>query len=283
MSRLLQVANYAITALLVACAPGSLDAPEHFKAEPLQQTEFEKDARSTTFTYAGEIDAALLEEIAARAGSLRVLELTSWGGDMMVAISITELLDSLDVVVVIKEYCFSACAHFIALPIDRLEIKDGAVIGFHHTSATLLARAVRPLMLEYPRFQELSEEYVDEQIGFYQREGLDQRWLFEADFRTVPQCTYLGIVQNSGNLVRYENEYDYLVLTHAALQTINTKRIEFRTFSEVTEESILSFKQRHPEFNDMRFLISNDEIIRVTQQDLGELQSLPLCGGARLE
>lgn len=136
------------------------------------------------------------------------------------------------------------------------------------------------MMLETPRIRELIEIYVDGQVEFFQREGIDQRWLFEADIRTSPICIYFGIVQGQGPLVNYENEFDFLVLTNSVLQVINPNRERFDARSELTEAKLDAFKKSYSEYESTSFLLSSDPIISVTEQDVGALRGLPLCGGS---
>lgn len=276
---LLVLAAFGANFLLHGCGKASsqLERSPHVA---LPEVPDQAHSNERMLSYEGEIDAEMLSAIRSTAGAIDFLEMTSHGGDMMIAMEIAELVDAHDITLVVKDYCFSACAHFLTLPVDQLIITDEAVIGFHHTSATLLIRAWRPLMLETPRFRELSETYVEKQVAFFQREGIDQRWLFEADIRTSPICTYLGIVQGPGPLVNYENEFDFLVLTNSVLQAINPDRDRLHAQSEMTEEKLNAFKQRHTEYADTKFLLSNDPVISVTETDVGALQKLPLCDGS---
>ncbi|MEO1321448.1 MAG: hypothetical protein AAFV59_00420 [Pseudomonadota bacterium] len=272
-------AVFASSLLLFGCEKAN-DQFERSSPSALTQGPIDNSSNQNTLSHDGAINTELLDAVRNAAERIDFLEVTSHGGDMMIAIEIAKILDANEITLIVKHYCLSACAHFMAMPVDRLVIEENAVIGFHHTSLTLLMRAWRPMMLETPRIRELIEIYVDGQVEFFQREGIDQRWLFEADIRTSPICIYFGIVQGQGPLVNYENEFDFLVLTNSVLQVINPNRERFDARSELTEAKLDAFKKSYSEYESTSFLLSSDPIISVTEQDVGALRGLPLCGGS---
>lgn len=226
----------------------------------------------------GPISIELVNEIKSVTSHFDEFEITSIGGDMTAAIELFKVLEAKDALLIVSEYCFSACAHFLALPASKLHLNDKAVVGFHHTSGTLLVRAVRPMMLEYDRFRVLSDKLTDKQVEFYRSRGLDQRWLFEPDFRTQPVCTFLGVVQDpSKQIVNYRNEFDFFVPTYKLLASMNLNRSVFEHSSEISEQDIEDFKKRHREFSETSFLLSDDAVIKGDENDMQSLRTLPLC------
>lgn len=231
-----------------------------------------------TYTFNGEITQESVSAVLSELGQIDRIRITSEGGDMMAAIRLSEHLNKHEITVEISQYCFSACAHFIALPANILEIDGQPIIGFHHTSGSILARAVRPLMLEYERFQELNEALTFPQVEYYRSLGIDQRWLFEPDARTTPRCTFIGIVQDPGApMVRYKNDYDFFVPSYRLLDQMYPQRSSMKFDRDLEEEDFSDFKRRNGQYSNTSFLLSTEANVTVTVEFVTTLQKLPLC------
>lgn len=113
------------------------------------------------------------------------LIITSQGGEIEPAIALGRFLVEREIEVVVRDYCLSACAHFVFAPASRKEVEPYALIGFHGTATArerLLANSGRP---------ELAEKYAAlarKERDFYDDVGISGSLLVHPLRQIMPIC-----------------------------------------------------------------------------------------------
>jgi hypothetical protein len=156
---------------------------------------------------------AFLEHVA-ECGVPEWIAIRSGGGDPDAAIRIGEVVAEQGIRVEVRGLCASACAMFIALPARELLLHDDDVIGFHHSASAnryMFQRALPDADFDW----ELLSRLAEEEEAFFEKHGLDRRWLFYPLEKIETQCVYVrrGKVRNSPG---YRSTYEMWAPSHDA-------------------------------------------------------------------
>lgn len=228
----------------------------------------------------GKITPDIAAQVVGMGSAVRSLNVVSSGGDSSAAARIAEFLDQEGATLRISGECFSACAHFLFLPVDRVEVEEGALIAFHHAATTLVMRAYK-FLADGPLKDKVVAD-AQAQTLFYRTQGLDPRWLIEPDFRTGPVCVHLGIVQDPNYpIVSYENKFDLWVPPVAQLAAVNPMRKHFSVKAGYSEaRAVAYYKARFKNTNAPSFLLQDWNGFQVSMSDGKLFRMLPICGQA---
>ena len=174
-------------------------------------------------TYSGVISPSLLATLSDLKHDINTLILTSVGGNSDVAKEVGSVLKDRSISLIIADYCFSACAHYIFLPSNNPVVKENALIGFHHTDFSLGIRFARTGLLPKAIYDEEIKPKTRADIEFFRQNGINIRWAYLADFFTNPICVEKKVSRSpSGNWVLfYVNEYDFWIPTQTVLLQVN--------------------------------------------------------------
>lgn len=117
----------------------------------------------------------------------RRLVITSQGGDINAGIALGRFLIARQVEVMVRDYCLSACAHFVFAPASRKLVEKHALVGFHGTATArelLLANSGRP---------ELAKKYAllaEQEQRFYDDVGISRSLLIRPLRKVLPICYF---------------------------------------------------------------------------------------------
>lgn len=146
----------------------------------------------------GEISEASLNQIRQQievTGGSRLI-ITSTGGRSDHAIKLEALLKDKKVHLEVKDYCFSACAHFLALSRLSKSINEDQLVGFHHTSTSMKALVAED---PDPNVRSFFDATSSQEIDYVKSEHLDPRILLLPHIQIQPSC-YMPIIE-AGRLV----------------------------------------------------------------------------------
>lgn len=113
------------------------------------------------------------------------LIITSQGGEIESAIALGRFLFEREIEVIVRDYCLSACAHFVFAPASRKQVEPYALVGFHGTATArerLLSNSGRP---------ELAEKYAAlarKEREFYGDVGISSSLLVHPLRKVMPSC-----------------------------------------------------------------------------------------------
>lgn len=184
MKRLKSLRTIPLTFCLIAHS--ACDAGE------TSETRNDKSAKS----FIGPITPASVEAFLGqiRPGTKQV-SITSEGGDIAAAIRLGRQLRSQAISVKVKDYCLSACAHFVFAPAIQPQVSPNSLVAFHGTASA------REEILRLSGRPDLAAKYHELALNekrFYREAGLKEELLLTPAGKVIPRCFRL-VHNNEGS------------------------------------------------------------------------------------
>lgn len=224
----------------------------------------------------GVLTAEAVEAVTNHIPMPEIVSVRSGGGQSQAAIELADWIDENNILLRIDSVCLSACASFLVLAVDNLEVLPGALIGMHHTSLTLLWRASRPGFLSPEDVGPLGAKWADPEMDFYLRQGIDPKWLSVPDLLTGPVCTHLPTVPGQIDAIYYKNRYDYFVPSLELINSARTKPV--RTGGYLPADGLERAREEYPVLKRATFQLRQElDIPSMTKEDAGRFRRLPIC------
>lgn len=214
-----------------------------FQADDVSETRALRDEGSGHATekvdihLTGSIDPNMLESLqeAIARSHVKIVAISSLGGQVDVAIQIADLLDENNISLQVSKYCLSACAQYLLTLVDEVEVKPDTAIGYHYNPAgTFLLLLAGGFIedAEHARWRDLYRRALSSALAYAQHSA-DPALLFEANIYRDIQC--IGdLWTTEGNdgegpfvyAVELRAHYSYWVPSLEHIQRVSSQNLE---------------------------------------------------------
>ena len=229
----------------------------------------------------GILGDSLVNEVIAVGDDIDIVYVRSGGGDTASAMRLSRWLDNSKKTLVVDEFCLSACASFLVASVDHVRVPEGAVVGFHHTTITLLRRGAREDMLKPDALKNLKAKYAVPEADFYEAQGIDLKWLYAPDVLLGPECVY-PLNQQVGMEVPslfYRNTFDYWAPPSSELKKINPHVVVIPVDHSQSPTANEQRAEVMHKLGGAKFLETTSGIDEITYESIRFMNKLPFCSG----
>ncbi|MFC7292867.1 hypothetical protein [Hirschia litorea] len=236
-------------------------------------TQFIKE--TSTIRHCGLIDYKLLQYLKNEKDT-RTLLLTSEGGQILDAISLSKYLDEYKIRLIIEGYCLSACATFLVAGTDLVTIQSNSILGFHHSTTSLAMRGTQNGLLNEGQLKRIHEEFVQPEISFFEENNISTAWLFEPDLRTKPSCVKRNLrFSDEVPIIDYRARHRFWVPSIPTLKKLNPTLI--LEGNAQTHDAVQTIANTHLLLKGQALLYGNPENLEFNPDDINLLSQLPFC------
>ena len=187
-----------------------------------------------TVRYCGNIDSefsnALFKIVEEQ--HIEKLAISSTGGDVAEAIDTAKMLNNNSIKLVVTSECLSACATFLLMMTENVEVEQGTAIGFHENPAGTLS-----IMLASGVIQDINDEMWNSirlhglnAFTAYDNASLDKRFLVESVLGLNTSCLHSLVRAPSDEEkiigFRVRRAYNYWVPTRSLVDDVRMTKIK---------------------------------------------------------
>lgn len=156
-----------------------------------------------TLNFCGRMDHGTSEELnkILELKSPELISINSKGGVVGEAIRMAELIHENQLNVLISQNCISACAHFILTAASDVTVEKDTLVGFHQTATATWRMLNDNDLIDKSALTNSYVELMEQELEFYRKFDLDDRWLSEPYWRMKPSCFSEMIYGKGGQIV----------------------------------------------------------------------------------